>query len=156
MKLFSKLKTLVLLDKKTKLLFFEAFIFLGWARILKVRRFSQIAPSLGEYMIESHHDVIESERQIIKDISNAIHHMSKYTLWESQCLVKGIAGIKMLERRKIDSTLYLGTARERDGHLVAHAWLRSGPFYISGAEEMKRFTVVSMFAKRNVYEKRGK
>ena len=74
--------------------------------------------------------------------------MSKYTFWESQCLVKAIAGMKMLERRGIDSTLYLGTARDESGKMIAHAWLRSGPFYISGAEGMEKFTVVSMFGKR--------
>ncbi|MGG7620206.1 lasso peptide biosynthesis B2 protein [Bacillus coreaensis] len=148
MKWFSKCKYFLLLETKTKILLCEAFIFLGWARILKLRNFSLVVPILGDYMEETHHDLIESQRQIIRDISSAIHLMSKYTFWESQCLVKGIAGLKMLERRKIDSTLYLGTAREIDGKLIAHAWLRSGPFYVSGAEEMKRFTVVSMFAKR--------
>ena len=29
-----------------------------------------------------------------------------------------------------------------NGELIAHAWLRSGPFYITGAEVMERFTVV--------------
>ena len=56
--------------------------------------------------------------------------MSKYTFWESQCLVKAIAGMKMLERRQIESTLYLGTAKDELGKLIAHAWLRSGPFIL--------------------------
>ena len=38
----------------------------------------------------------------------------------------------MLERRKIESTLYLGTAKDEDGKMVAHAWLRSGPFTLLG------------------------
>ena len=74
--------------------------------------------------------------------------MSRYTFWESQCLVKAIAAMKMLEKRQIESTLYLGTAKDETGNMIAHAWLRSGPFYITGVEEMKRFTVVSKFAKR--------
>ena len=74
--------------------------------------------------------------------------MSRYTFWESQCLVKAIAAMKMLERRQIESTLYLGTAKDEKGKLIAHAWLRSGPFYITGAEVMEKFTVVSKFAKR--------
>ena len=63
--------------------------------------------------------------------------MSRYTFWESQCLVKAIAAMKMLERRQIESTLYLGTAKDENGKLIAHAWLRSGPFYITGAEGME-------------------
>lgn len=83
--------------------------------------------------------------------------MSKYTLWESQCLVKAIAGMMMLERRGIDSTIYLGTTRDEDGKMIAHAWLRSGPFYVSGSEGMKQFTVVGMFAKRvSSNRRRGK
>lgn len=148
MKLLLKFKTFLLLDLTSKFLFFEAYIYLGWARFLKMRKFSAIAPNLGEQMYETSYEFKEGEKQVIKNVSHAIHIMSKYTFWESQCLVKAIAGMKMLERRKVDSTLYLGTAKEFDGKLIAHAWLRSGPFYISGAEEMNRFTMVSMFAKR--------
>ena len=75
--------------------------------------------------------------------------MSRHTFWESQCLVKAIAAMKMLERRQIESTLYLGTAKDENGNLIAHAWLRSGPFYITGVEAMEKFTVVSKFAKKN-------
>ena len=79
----------------------------------------------------------ESNRKILKQISNAIDIMSKYTFWESQCLVRAIAGMKMLERRNIESTLYLGTAKDESGKLIAHAWLRSGPFYITGQREWR-------------------
>ena len=58
--------------------------------------------------------------------------MSRYTFWESQCLVKAIAGMKMLEKRNIESTLYLGTAKDEKGELIAHAWLRSGLFLCIG------------------------
>jgi hypothetical protein len=74
--------------------------------------------------------------------------MSKYTFWESQCLVKAIAAMKMLEKRNIDSTLYLGTARDESGELVAHAWLRSGPYFVTGSEGKEKYTVVGKFAKK--------
>ena len=61
-------------------------------------------------------------------ISQAIHIVSKYTFWESQCLVKAIAAMRMLEKRGIESTLYLGTAKDESGKIIAHAWLRSGFF----------------------------
>jgi hypothetical protein len=64
------------------------------------------------------------------------------------CLVKAIAAMKMLERRQIESTIYLGTAKDKTGKLIAHAWLRSGPFYITGAEVVDQFVVVSKFAKK--------
>jgi hypothetical protein len=148
MKVLSKLITFFSLRPKTVFLLMEAYLFLGWARILKLFPFSKVAPSFGDHMYETSHSYLDTNRKMIRNVSHSIHIMSRYTFWESQCLVKAIAGMKMLERRGIESTIYLGTARDEDGKMIAHAWLRSGPFYISGAEGMGRFTVVSKFAKR--------
>lgn len=145
---FQKIKAFVFFDTRRKLLLTEAFIYLAWGRILKSKPFPNIAPALGEYMDETSMNFNSGERIILKNITDAIHIMSKYTFWESQCLVKAIAALKMLERRKIESTLYLGTAKDKSGNLIAHAWLRSGPFYITGFEGKERFTVVGKFAKR--------
>lgn len=141
-----KVKILLSLNIKTKLLLFETYIYLGYARILKVKRFSKVAPSLGETMEETSPGPNLNDRRVLGEISQAIQIMSKYTFWESECLVKAIAAMKMLEKRNIESTLYLGMAKDESGGLIAHAWLRSGPFYISGMEGMERFTVVSKFA----------
>lgn len=80
-------------------------------------------------------------------VHDAIQLISQHTFWECKCLVRAIAALKMLERRQIESTLYLGTARDESGKMIAHAWLRSGPYYITGAEGMERFAVVGKFAK---------
>lgn len=130
-----------------KLLLFEAYIFLAWARLLKGMSFSKVAPSLGEKMKETPSSLNYGHRRKLGEISQAVQIMSKYTFWESECLVKAIAAMKMLEKRNIESTLYLGMAKDEFGQLIAHAWLRCGPFYITGAKEMEHFTVVSKFAK---------
>lgn len=130
------------------LLYIEAFIYLGWARILKSRPFAKIAPSLGDQMGDTSFDESQSDRVMLQRVSHAIDIISHHTFWESQCLVKALAGMKMLERRQIESTLYLGTGKDETGKMMAHAWLRSGLYYITGAEGMERFTVVSTFAKR--------
>ncbi|RLL42777.1 lasso peptide biosynthesis B2 protein [Oceanobacillus piezotolerans] len=144
-----KIKLLLMMDNRIKMLLLESYIYLAWARILKLFPFSKVAPTLGENMIETSTHVESAHRKTLAEISQAIHTMSKYTFWESECLVKAIAALKMLEKRKIESTLYLGTAKDENGKLIAHAWLRSGPFYVTGAAGRERFTVVSIFA-RNV------
>ncbi len=141
-----KLLTFFLLDNRMKWLLVEAYFYLGLARILKLLPFAKVAPSLGIQMEETSEDT--SHKEILRNVSKAVHMMSKYTFWESQCLVKAIAAMKMLEKRGIESTLYLGTAKDEKGLLIAHAWLRSGPYYISGSEGMEKFTVVSKFAKK--------
>lgn len=149
MNIIKKAQTFLRLNFKTKLLFIEAFLHLGRARYLKSLSFSKVAPTLGEQMEESSYDLNAANKETLANVSRAINIMSRYTIWESQCLVKAIAGMKMLEKRKIDSTLYLGTAKDENGGLIAHAWLRSGPFYLTGFEVMDRFTVVSKFSKKN-------
>ncbi|WP_066186735.1 MULTISPECIES: lasso peptide biosynthesis B2 protein [Gracilibacillus] len=142
-----KVKILLALNIRMKCLLMEAFVFLALARLLKTFSFAKIAPSLGERMKETSTDIDNGYKKTLMEISQAIDMISKYTFWESECLVRGIAALKMLERRKIESTLYLGTAKDEAGKLMAHAWLRSGPFCITGAEGMERFTMVSTFAK---------
>ncbi len=142
-----KLGVFLKLNRQSKLLLFESYFYLGWARILKALPFAKVAPSLGDIMVETPFTLQTDNKTILAHISQTIQITSRYTFWESQCLVKAIAAMKMLERRKIASTLYLGTAKDEAGHLIAHAWLRSGPFYITGSEGMERFTVISKFAK---------
>ncbi|MDP4083161.1 MAG: lasso peptide biosynthesis B2 protein [Bacillota bacterium] len=141
-----KVKNFIFLDSSQKVLLLEAYYYLALARFMKARPFTKLAPILGKNMEETSTKVNFADREMLWRISDAILIMSGYTFWESKCLVKAIAGMKMLKRRKIESTLYLGTAKDDDGKLIAHAWLRSGPFYITGKEEMKRFTVVGKFA----------
>ncbi|MFD1773447.1 lasso peptide biosynthesis B2 protein [Paenibacillus rhizophilus] len=147
MKLVSKLRLLFTLDKTTLLFYLEAFVLLGWARTLLFYKFSKVAPSLGERGQETDRDSDSEHTPSMRHIANSINTISKYTPWDSKCLVRAIAGMKMLERRGIGCTLYLGTAKDKDGNLIAHAWLRSGPYYISGAEVMDQFVIVDKFAK---------
>ena len=100
MNMVKKMKVFITLDNKTKSLLIEAFFCLAWARILKAVPFSKVAPTLGVFMNETPIKFNESNRVIARDISEAIHIMCGYTLWESQCLVKAIAAMKMLERRQ--------------------------------------------------------
>lgn len=150
-----KLKVFFTLDIKTKLLLIESYIFLGWAYFLLKRPFKKVANRLGNERQETSLSNEKSNIIALKHVSSAIRIMSRYTFWESKCLVKAVAAMKMLERRRIDSTLYLGTARDKTGKMVAHAWLRSGSFYVTGKEGMGMFTVVSQFAKQTGATNRG-
>jgi len=137
------------MDFRMKLLLFESYIYLAIGRYFKSISFSRVAPTLGELMEETDFETGDAaRRKTLSSISQTINIMSRYTFWESQCLVKAIAAMKMLEKRNIDSTLYLGTARDESGKMIAHAWLRSGPYYITGSEGMDKFTVVGKFAKK--------
>jgi len=143
-----KLKALFSLDFKTMLLLIEATLYLGWARFyLLYYPFSKLSKSLGEYMVETDQIYPKEHLRTLKRVHQAIEIMGKYTFWESKCLVRAITAMKMLEKRRIESTLYLGTAKDESGKLIAHAWLRSGSLYITGSEEMSKFTITGFFSK---------
>ncbi|KIL52971.1 lasso peptide biosynthesis B2 protein [Jeotgalibacillus campisalis] len=146
--LINKVKAFFSLSKEMKGLLVETYIQLAKARVAKSKPFSQIAPSLGEHMMETTYEPEPGNKRVLASVSQSVNLMSKYTFWESQCLVKAIAAMRMLEKRNIESTLYLGTGRDEHGKLAAHAWLRSGPYYITGSEGMEKYTVVGKFAKK--------
>lgn len=144
-----RIRALLALDRRTFFLYIEAFFCLGAARIQLYRPFAKIAPSLGIRMEVTGARCDDlTKRRRIKQIAGAVDIMSRYTFWESKCLVRAIANMRMLSRRGIESTLYLGTGKDEHGKLIAHAWLRSGPIYLSGADVMKDFVVVETFANK--------
>ncbi|KPL58249.1 lasso peptide biosynthesis B2 protein [Rossellomorea vietnamensis] len=128
----------------TKKLYVEAYLFLGLARFLKLIPFSKVV----EYMeLKPGIANLKGNQKDIIEIAQTIDIVSKYTFWESQCLVKALAAMKMLERRRVGSTLYLGTSKDQHGKLIAHAWLESKNIYVTGAEGKESFSVVGQFAK---------
>ncbi|WP_188689756.1 lasso peptide biosynthesis B2 protein [Pullulanibacillus camelliae] len=141
-----RVRLLLELDRKTVGLFLEAFFYLGWARLLIALPFSKVSPSLGVHMRETSHLESKHQRQTLRCVQQAITLVSRHTLWRNPCLVKAITAVLMLKRRNIACTLYLGTAKDDEGNMIAHAWVRSGSRYITGAEEMDSFTVVGTFA----------
>lgn len=145
--MWSKWRKFSSLGRRRQLLLAEALLCLGWARIMKALPFSKVAPTLGHHMEETGAQPNPAHMSALKQVAYAVHLMSRHTWWESRCLVKAIAAMRMLERRGISCTLYMGMAREETGRLVAHAWLRSGPYYITGAEEKERYTCVATFAR---------
>src|SRR5262245_47101937 len=112
----------------------EALAWLGLARFaITAMPFRWIAPHIEQQIRES--PTIDDPDQGIRlqRISRAIVATSRYTPWESKCLVQAIAAKMMLKCRGIDSTLYLGVAKEGEKGLSAHAWLRSGTLILTGA-----------------------
>ena len=57
--------------------------------------------------------------------------MCSRTAWESKCLVRALTAQRLLKKKGIPSTMYLGCKME-EGNMVAHAWLRVGKLYVTG------------------------
>lgn len=145
--LFKKISKLFRLSWHERLLLLEAFILTGIFRFaILFIGFSKIARISGKYKEESTEQVSAIEKAKIRKIGWAVLIVSTHTPWESKCLVKALTAQIMLARRKINSTLYLGVAKDEEKKLIAHAWLRSGMDIVTGDDVRLMFTVVAKFA----------
>lgn len=107
----------------------EAFVLSAYYRLrLKYTAFSSFASSLGA-KAETEYGFISDKRIIY--ISRTVRRVCSHTPWESACFVRALTARRMLVKRGIPCTLYLGTCME-DGKMTAHAWLRAGSIYVSG------------------------
>ena len=78
-------------------------------------------------------------------VSYEVNRIADQTPWESKCFVRALAARKILERRKVETTLYLGVGTQDDTRMIAHAWLRCGSFYVTGGTG-KEYAMVAKFS----------
>lgn len=135
------------LPLKSKVLYFEAFLLLGLSRlIVSLLSFKTLAGLLGVENLETDFSNDGIDLNQVKQIAKAISTMSKYTPWNSKCLVQAYAAKQMLKRRGLPYTIYLGIAKDENKRLIAHAWVRCGTYYVTGGDGSKKFTITGCFS----------
>ena len=95
---------------------------------------------------EGKESVQEDTREVYKyaaSISRIVNRICNKTSWESKCLVRALTAQKLLKRKGIHSTLYLGCGL-KEGKMVAHAWLRVGQMYVTGGDGSE-YSIVDKF-----------
>lgn len=112
--------------------------------LLKVMRFSRVAPRLGKHMAESPPHQPGATGEQVSRVSWAIATAAKILPWKPMCFPQAVTAQWMLRRRSIPSTLYLGT--DPSQNYDAHAWVRVGGVIVTGGPQHTRFSVVSTFA----------
>lgn len=85
----------------------------------------------GEEGKESPEEETHEIYKYAASVSRIVNRICTKTSWESKCLVRALTAQKLLKRKKIHSTMYLG-CRLEEGKMVAHAWLRVGKMYVTG------------------------
>jgi hypothetical protein len=101
---------------------------------------------LGVHMAESPAEENDAVRRTtLRRVAWAIGAISRRAPWRCRCLEQALAAKMMLRVRSLPNTMYFGVARSA-GKMEAHAWLRSGMFYVTGGAGRDRYAVVSTFA----------
>ncbi|MCG1024345.1 MAG: lasso peptide biosynthesis B2 protein [Dehalobacter sp.] len=133
---------------KEKLLLISSFLLLGIVRFLiLIIPFKYITLLIGEKMADSPSTMDQKKHGKALKIGRAVSLVSRYTPWESKCLVQAVTALFYLRIFGIPYTLYLGLDKGETNQLLAHAWLRCGELIITGNNEKDRFKVVAQFAK---------
>ncbi|HAX94846.1 MAG TPA: lasso peptide biosynthesis B2 protein [Bacteroidales bacterium] len=122
------------LTARERMLFIEALILHLWVGLLlKVMPFRHIPKLFGNPEPIAHslkYSVYSPQSAVIELVKNAIGRTGGISPWKNKCLVSSLAGRCMLRRRKIESQLSLGVAKDADEKTIAHAWLKAGDFVI--------------------------
>jgi len=109
---------------------------------------SRIHRYLGEKGCETGTEVPGDERQRdIYFVSDKVRRVANRVPWESKCLVQGMVAQRMLRDYGIESTLYLGVGRDKEENgakMIAHAWVRSGPYSVCGGNG-EGYAIVARF-----------
>jgi len=131
-----------------RFLLLETLLWLAVSRLaLLAVPFKYVAPHLGTHLAETGRDLDPHRETLVLRIGWAVRLVAPHTPWQSTCLAQAIAASWLLRRRGIPSTLYLGLAKDAADQWQAHAWLRCGPHILTGDTALRRFAIVSTFAK---------
>ncbi|WP_032077244.1 lasso peptide biosynthesis B2 protein [Clostridium drakei] len=149
LQLTNKIAKFFKLSWQEKVLLIDGFFLSGIFRfVILFLPFNNLVEFVGKYKEESSEEISDINKVTINKIGWAVAVVSRITPWESKCFVQALTAQRMLKKRKIDSTLYLGVAKNKQKKLLAHAWLRSGKIIVTGGLGCNSFTEVMKFSSK--------
>lgn len=146
MNLFAKFRRRTWHERR---LLFEALAELWRAKsLIHLTPFRRLAPKLGRQQMETAAKDLPAKREVAVEVSWAVQAAARHVPLGFVCLPQAIAAQRMLRRRGIATTLYLGIAPDNARHeaITAHAWLRAGDKIVTGEVEARRHRVLATFA----------
>ncbi len=144
--IYRKIRSFLKLDRKTIVLCLIVFPLMGFFRMsILFFPFKKVANRMGKIGEESSSKYDYDKHEYIMKVSYVVNKMSRYTPWESLCLVQALTAQVLLNAKKIDTTIYLGISKQ-EKKMLAHAWLRCGDKILTGGKEMNEFKQIAMFA----------
>jgi len=127
----------------------EALVALAIARVaMAVLPFRRIAAWLGTPGAESSATASDEDILTAKEIAWAISVLGKRVPWDGRCLARALAANGMLRRRGLEATVIFGARQNASSSFDAHAWLRLGPFIVTGEPEHESFNRLTTFARK--------
>lgn len=135
------------LPLKIKKILLEASVALLFAKILiSFTKLKSITKLLGKSNQLTKGSGKNIDLLKVSEVSYSVQTMSRFTPWESNCLVQACAAKYMLNRRKQQSTVYFGLAKDEQGSIIAHAWVKCGKHFVTGGDGSTHFITTGRFS----------
>jgi len=80
----------------------------------------------------SENDISMECREKLIRVKTAVARCNRYAPWNTECLTQALTAKKMLKARKVNSLLIIGFRKDGKGEIGGHAWLKMGPYFITG------------------------
>ncbi|MGL5379009.1 lasso peptide biosynthesis B2 protein [Clostridium sp.] len=145
-----KTKSFIGIDNKVKWRFIKTFIYTAIARmVILFLPFNKLRKKMGTKGLESPEKVDKETYKVARDISWIVIQASKYTPWESKCLVQALTAQRLMKENGIPTTVYLGVKKGANNEILAHAWTRCGEYFLTGGINRGEYTVVAKFSSLN-------
>jgi len=127
-------------------LILEAYFFMIFSKIaLSLFSFKWVAGFMGNLMSESSEED-NYKKEELKLISDSIQISDRNIPMKTECYVQALAARLMINRRKMESTIYLGLMKDEKGDTKGHAWLRSGNFIVTGKKRHKDYQIIATYS----------
>ncbi|MBS1780547.1 MAG: lasso peptide biosynthesis B2 protein [Bacteroidetes bacterium] len=103
---------------------------------------------LGEQQKKAIQDVTDEQLQQAERIKDIVEEVCKGTPWKSECMAQAIICKRLLKKKGLQTTIYLGVAKDDNNHqkLKAHAWLTLGQHVLTGAYGYKQYQVANFYS----------
>lgn len=132
--MMNKIKKLYKFIRKStnRRLYLKVFFLSGYFRInILTMPKVKLQKLMGVFNEESAQEEPTERYRQAAVVAKAVNRVCEITPWESKCLVRALTAQSILKKLQIPSTLYLGVGKKED-EMMAHAWLRTGKYYITG------------------------
>jgi len=141
-----KIRLFMGMNKELRVMIINAYILSGYYRFkMLFKPFNKLALEMGELGVEDTKEADDSMNAYIYKVRRAVMLASKYTPWESLCMVQALVAKHMLNKKNIDNVIYFGLAKNEKNEPIAHAWLKYNNKVVVGEKGMERFSVVATF-----------
>ena len=71
-------------------------------------------------------------KQLAARVKVAVTRVDRYVPWGTECYTQALTAKLMLRKRNVSTVLVVGFRKDEAGEIQGHAWLKIGPYYITG------------------------